>query len=186
LPASSVVAELARHASNMPWARRSSYFAQLQASQWSPRRTYTSIVFIYLFSIASTRTCAHTHGKGRQLCTALATCDAVGSFTVRGGGEAHGKANPLPCGLEGKCTAKSAARQTFEAHGKEVIAHDKAGSFGKAFTVRFSRDARQRWLCWPDRCRAFFAVHGRTVKALPSQFAPLPCDFAARQHAVLP
>jgi hypothetical protein len=29
-------------------------------------------------------------------------------------------------------------------------------------------------------------VHGRTVKALPSQFAPLPCDFAARQHAVLP
>jgi hypothetical protein len=69
---------------------------------------------------------------------------------------------------------------------KEFAAHGKAASLGKAFAVRFSLDARQRWLCRAGRCRAFFAVQGRTAKALPSVFGPLPCVLAARQCPVLP
>jgi hypothetical protein len=73
--------------------------------------------------------------------------------------EAHGK----------DCrTAKRHSARQRESHGKESTAHGKAASLGKAFAVRFSRDARQRRLCRVDLCRAIFAVHGRTAKTLPS------------------
>jgi hypothetical protein len=41
-------------------------------------------------------------------------------FVVRGEGEPHGKEKALSCGLEVERTAKTAARQSFKAHGKEI------------------------------------------------------------------
>jgi hypothetical protein len=117
---------------------------------------------------------AHTHGKEPPAVHCAAPCVLVCFFAVRGVGEAHGKADPVPCGLEAERTAKIAARQPFQPHGKEICTAKqgqrtaKHGCTAKAFAVPLARGARQSRLCRAGRCRAVFAVQARTAKALPS------------------
>jgi hypothetical protein len=120
----------------------------------------------------------HTHGKGGLLCNALLRLSCWRNFAERGGDEAHGKASPLPCGLEVTRTAKSAARQRFQAHGKawctakapqrtaklrrtaKALPCDFCATHGKdGFAVRIF--AEHSLLCmpaWQRLCRADFGL----------------------------
>jgi hypothetical protein len=80
--------------------------------------------------------------------------DSCALFAVRGGGEAHGKAEALPCGLEMMRTAKTRARQTTKPHGKHYRTAKPAQR-----TAKLTRTAK------PLPCD-FHATHGNYAFAV--------------------